>query len=271
MKLTEADVYSISGEKKGKIKLPSQFSEALRMDVIKRAVLAQQGNKRQAYGTDPLAGQRSSAKNKSGRHKYGTWANLGMAGLPRIRKKSGHLTGTVRLIPGATKGRRAHPPKAEKIWSQKVNIKEKRLAIRSAIAATALKEVVERRGHALGEIKSFPLVIEDSLEGIKSTSAAEEALKKMGLSEDLCRAAEKKVRAGKGTRRGRKYKTKKGPLIVIAEDKGIKKALNNVMGVDVSRVKDLNAEILAPGAHPGRLTVWTKSAIEALEKEKLFC
>jgi len=30
-------------------------------------------------------------------------------------------------------------------------------------------------------------------------------------------------------------------------------------------LENLNAELLAPGTHPGRLTVWTKSAFEKLE------
>jgi large subunit ribosomal protein L4e len=55
-----------------------------------------------------------------------------------------------------------------------------------------------------------------------------------------------------------------GPLIVIAEDKGIRKAARNLPGVTVRYVSKLNAEDLAPGTQPGRLTVWTKSAIEAL-------
>ena len=43
------------------------------------------------------------------------------------------------------------------------------------------------------------------------------------------------------------------------------KAASNVPGVDVVAAKDLCAEDLAPGGDAGRLTVWTKQAIGALE------
>jgi large subunit ribosomal protein L4e len=55
-----------------------------------------------------------------------------------------------------------------------------------------------------------------------------------------------------------------GPLVVVAENKGIVEAARNVPGVDVVTVANLNVEMLAPGTHPGRLTVWTNSAIEKL-------
>jgi large subunit ribosomal protein L4e len=74
------------------------------------------------------------------------------------------------------------------------------------------------------------------------------------------------IRAGKGKYRGRRIKQAVGPLIVIAEDKGIMQAARNIPGVDVVTVNNLNAEVLAPGAHPGRLTMWTSGAIEKLNK-----
>ena len=77
-------------------------------------------------------------------------------------------------------------------------------------------------------------------------------------------------RAGKGKMRGRKMKTPKSFLIVVGSDQGIGLAARNLVGVSVVEVHGLNAEILAPGTHPGRLVLWTKSAIERLESEGLF-
>jgi large subunit ribosomal protein L4e len=57
-----------------------------------------------------------------------------------------------------------------------------------------------------------------------------------------------------------------GPLIVVAESKGLVDAASNIPGVDIVTVSNLNPEILAPGTHPGRLTIWTNGAIEKLEK-----
>lgn len=66
--------------------------------------------------------------------------------------------------------------------------------------------------------------------------------------------------------RGRGKKEGKGPLIVIYEDKGVSKAARNLPGVDVTVLRNLNAELLAPGAHPGRLVVWAKSAFTAIDE-----
>jgi large subunit ribosomal protein L4e len=65
--------------------------------------------------------------------------------------------------------------------------------------------------------------------------------------------------------RGRRRRTPKSILLVVGQRDGLAKAASNVSGVDVVAAKDLSAEDLAPGGDMGRLTVWTKSAIEALE------
>jgi large subunit ribosomal protein L4e len=57
-----------------------------------------------------------------------------------------------------------------------------------------------------------------------------------------------------------------GPLIVINENKGVVEASQNILGVDTVAVNDLNAEMLAPGTHPGRLTIWTSGAIRKLNE-----
>ena len=48
------------------------------------------------------------------------------------------------------------------------------------------------------------------------------------------------------------------------------KCASNIPGIDIVEVKNINAELLAPGAVPGRLTIWSEAAIEKLGKEKLF-
>ncbi len=95
----------------------------------------------------------------------------------------------------------------------------------------------------------------------------EETLASLGVTEDITRVRDsRKVRAGKGKHRGRKMKQAVGPLIVVVENKGIVKAASNVPGVEVTTVANLNTEMLAPGTHPGRLTLWTNGAIESLDK-----
>ena len=170
----------------------------------------------------------------------------------------------------AVGGRIAFPPTPEKKIAKKINLKEKRKAIISAISATAVKELVEARGHRVENVPQIPLIIEDKFQELSSTKDVLDVFSKLGLLDDLERAKVKKIRAGKGKMRGRRYKRRKSVLIVIGEDKGIKKAARNLPGVDVVGAKDLGAEDLAPGGHAGRLTLYTPSAIEQLG-ERFAC
>jgi large subunit ribosomal protein L4e len=261
----KVDVFDLSGKSVEKIELPKVFSSKVREDLIRRAVLASQSKMRQPYGTDPEAGQRSSAHYHGyRRHRY-TMMNKEMARMPRIHGKTvPFLTMRPRIVPQAVKGREAHPPKVEKIWDLKINDKERRKAVRSAIAATSVKELVAKRGHRFsGEL---PIVVDDKIQGVKKSKEVVNFLVKVGLANELERLQEKKLRPGKGGTRGRKYKKKTGPLFVIAEDKGISKAVRNLSGIHTCRVDNLSAINLAPGTHPGRLTIFTKSAIEKLRK-----
>ena len=100
---------------------------------------------------------------------------------------------------------------------------------------------------------------------VKTTKQTREIFQNLGVYDDITRAKEgKRIRAGRGKTRGRKYKKVKGPLLVVGEDNGIKLGARNHAGVDVATVENLNAELLAPGTHPGRLTIFTKSAVEKL-------
>lgn len=262
----KSKVYNIEGKETSEIELPKAFAAAIRPDIIKRAFLSIKSKEYQIKGTDPKAGLRTSATYAGRRKKvYRTSMNIGKARLPRVKAAQGRW-GEARRAPQTKGGRRAHPPKTEKIIIEKINKKENKKAIISAISATAIIEWVKKRGHKLGKIKDLPIIIEDKLQEIKKTKDAKSILTKLNIDEDLKRAEAKKIKAGVGKTRGRKYKKKKSALIVIKEDKGIKKALKNVPGIDIATVKELNAELLAPGGDPGRLAIYTKSAIEEIKK-----
>lgn len=255
-------IYNLDGTIKKEIKLPKVFSVEYRPDLIKRAVLAIQNNRRQPYGTNKLAGKRTSAHYHSRRHRRYTMMNREMARMKRVHGGPPAQQFRAKFVPQAVSGRRAHPPKPEKIWKQKINKKERILAIKSAIAASANLELVKKR-HNIKDL-DLPIIISDEIQNINKTKNLESLFITFNLSKDLERAKKKKVRAGKGKMRGRKYKKKKSFLIVISEDKGIVKSAKNLPGVDISNVKNLNAELLAPGTQPGRLTVWSESAIKRL-------
>lgn len=266
----KATVFDLQNKRTGEKELPEQFQEEFRPDLIKRAVHALQSAARQPYGANPEAGKRSSSDISKRRRKYrGSYG----FGISRVNRKIHSRRGTRMFWVGAFSpqtagGRRAHPPKAEKKFEKNINKKEKRKAIRSAMAATLNKELIVQRGHKLPE--DFPFIIEDGLEHISKTKELQKILNTLGFKEELQRSAVKKVRAGIGKLRGRKYKRKKGILCVVAEQCPLTKAAKNVPGMNVVEAKALNAELLAPGAMPGRVTLWTEKAIDVIEKDKLF-
>lgn len=253
----KANVIDLQGNVIEEINLPKVFEEPVREDLIRRAFLAIRANKRQAYGTDVMAGKRTSAHYHGYRRHRWTMMSREMARMPRLHGKIPlQQMFRARFVPQAVKGREAHPPKVEKIWEQKINEKERKKAIRSAIAATSIKELVLKRGHKVEEVKQFPIVVEDKIQEISKTKQLREFLEKIGLGKELKRIEKVKIKGGK-------KKKKVGPLIVVNENKGISKAAKN-LGLDVSLAENLNAEILAPGGVPGRLVIWCKSALQKI-------
>jgi large subunit ribosomal protein L4e len=242
----QATVRDLDGDDAGSIDLPEVFETPLRPDLIKRAVVAAQANRKQDYGADEFAGLRTPAESMgSGR---------GMSHDPR-------QDGVVKRVPHAVGGRRAHPPKPEKERGKSINRKERQLATQSAIAATADADAVADRGHAFDDDLELPLVVSDEFEDLVKTQDVVGLLESLGVADDIERADEgKTVRAGQGTTRGRKYQQPRSILFVTSEEPS--KAARNLAGADVATAAEVNVEDLAPGTHPGRLTIFTESAIE---------
>ena len=264
----KAKVFDLNGNAKEEMDLPSVFSTPYRPVLIKRAVHALQSMRRQAYGSDPMAGKRSSAGYHGLRDNRFTMMNREMARMARIHGRSAsgtYLSYRARNVPQAVKGRKAHPPKAEKNWRQKINYKELLLSLKSALAGTVNPELIKSRGHKF--TGDLPIVVDDEFESLKKTRDVMDFFAKKNLIPEVDRCKNKKVRAGKGTMRGRRYKKKTGILIVVSRDCPVK-AVKNIAGVDVITVDELLAgmdtELLAPGCQAGRLTIYSKSAIKLL-------
>jgi len=254
---SSVQIYNISGEATKRIKLPSVFSTPVRPDIIVKVVTALQSHRRQPQGRNPKAGQRTSAES------LGTGHDLSR--VPRVKGERYPRSGAAAIAPGTVKGRAAHPPSSKAVIRKKINKKERILALRSAIAATAQKELVSNRGHAVADVLNFPLVVDDSLQEIARTKQLQETLVKLGVWPDIVRVSTHvKTRSGKTKGRRSHRRVPKGPLLVVTEDKGISKASRNLPGLEVAKVSHLNADQLAPGTHPGRLTVWSESAIKGL-------
>lgn len=261
--------------KQGKaVSLPDAFSSDIRIDLIRSAVHSSRANRRQPYGHREHNGKK--APQPGMKHSVEWWGKG--RGVSRIMRKTGQRTGAQN--PHTRGGRRAHGPKVDKDWTQKLNSKQKAAARDAAIAASADPEIVAARGHRFDEGTNFPIIIDGYVESRQgsdekydvesiplqySTRKFIAIMEGIGLGEDLTRAKSgKTIRAGKGTMRGRKTRTPKSILLVVSNRDGLHKAASNVPGVDVVVAKDLCAEDLAPGGDPGRLTVWTKQAIEAM-------
>lgn len=262
-------VVDSTNKETGNIDLPGQFSEMVRIDLIRKAVHAIQANKRQKYGTDPRAGMKASANLSRRRHKYRGAYGYGISRVPRkiLTRRGTRFNWVGAEAPGTVGGRTAHPPKAEKEWSKKINVKERRKAIRSALSATVDKELVRARGHKVPD--NYPFAI-DNVEDMSKTKDVQKMLESIGFKDELKRSSIKKVRAGKGKARGRKYKKRTGPLIVVSKVCKLSTAARNIPGVEAVSVRRLNAELLAPGTIPGRAVLYTKSSIELINKERLF-
>ncbi len=262
-------IFNLEKQEIGKIKLPAQFEEEVREDLIKRAVLSLRSARRQRYGAFAEAGKRPSAKISRRRRDYKGAYGKGISRVPRktLNRRGMNFYWVGAFAPGTVGGRAAHPPKSEKILFEKINKKEKRKAIRSALSAAVNAETVRKRGHIIPN--DYPFIISDDIENMSKAKELIEALKKLGFEEEIKRASKKSIRAGKGRARGRKYKKRKGLLLVVSKDCKLINAAGN-LPVDVKKINEINAEDLAPGGVPGRAALFTPKSLETIEKEKMF-
>ncbi|MGI0054288.1 MAG: 50S ribosomal protein L4 [Thermoplasmata archaeon] len=241
----------LDGKSHATVTLPIAFSSPVRPDLIRKAVDAAQSNRRQPYGTSPTGGMRHSVE----------WSGKGR-GVSRTPRLMDSMTGA--QAPNTVGGRAAHPPKVERIWTKKINTKERRLAFASALAATRIAPLAKARGHEVPEEVHLPIVLDDPVEAIRSTSDAQALLELLELWSDVERASDHShMRSGRGKRRGRVRRTPRS-LLVVTSASGRAKGFRNLAGVDVVTAHRLATEDLAPGGTPGRLTLFSHAAIETL-------
>ncbi|MEM4573420.1 MAG: 50S ribosomal protein L4 [Candidatus Caldarchaeum sp.] len=254
----ERNVYDTEGNITETITLPWFFNAPLREDLVARAYIHLFTHRLQPKGTSKLSGHKHSVE---------SWGpGFGMARISRVKGRGTPKYGAGGMVPSAVGGRPTHPPTTEKKIHKKINAKELRNSFLSALAFTAAPEYVKKRGHRIPDDIKTPILLEDSVESLTKTSDVKKLLEKLGLKQELERCDEKKIRAGKGKMRGRRYKKRRGPLIVVGEDRGLGKSASNIPGVEVVLARDLSVLHLAPGAKPSRLTLFSKSALKVLEE-----
>ena len=248
----KVNVYDLDGEVAGEAELPAVFRADFRPDLIRRAVTAMEANARQPYAPKNTAGDRHSVE---------TWGKgRGVSRVQRLKNSS-----RAAQSPNNVGGRRAHPPKVAKDLGKKINRKELARAKLAALHATSVPEIVRGRGHMFDEELTVPIVVKDDFESIKTTKEALEVLSSIGVYDDVERVKDRrKIRAGRGKMRGRRYRIPRGLLVVLSDDCDGGRSIRNLSGTEVVTPKGLNVSVLAPGGDPGRLMIVSESALSEL-------
>lgn len=252
-------VYNEHGETTGNtVTLPAVFKAPIRPDLVNFVHTNMAKNKRQPYSVSSKAGHQTSAES------WGT--GRAVARIPRVRGGGTHRSGQGAYGNMCRGGRMFAPTKTWRKWHRKINTNQKRYAMCSALAGSALPALVMARGHKIEKIPEVPLVVANGIESIQKTSNAVKVLKELNAFDDVERCKNsKKIRAGKGKMRNRRYVQRKGPLIIYNEDHGIRQAFRNLPGVELLSVDRMNLLRLCPGGHLGRFCIWTQGAFEKLD------
>ena len=241
----------------GETTIPDVLLAPVRSDLVHFVFYNLNKNRRQPYAVDQDAGMLYNAES------WGT--GRAVARVPRVGGSGTHRSGQGAFANSCRGGRMFNPTTIWRRWHRKVNLTQKRHAVASALAASAVPSLVLARGHRVNNVPEIPLVV-DSLQ-ISKTKELLKILESFGLSEELARIVDsKKVRAGAGKARNRRYKLKKGPLVIYDNASvNVVKAARNIPGVEVCHIDRLNLLQLAPGGHLGRLLIWTQEAFKRLD------
>jgi large subunit ribosomal protein L4e len=240
------------------VALPAVFTCPIRPDLIRDVHNRISKNHRQPYAVSKYAGHDYSAES------WGT--GRAVARIPRVSGGGTHRAGQAAFGNMCRGGRMFAPTKTWRRWHRKVAVGQRRYAICSALAASAIPSLVLARGHRVEQLPEVPLVVDNkAIEAIDKTKRAVAFLKSIGAYADVEKViASHRIRTGKGKMRNRRYVQRRGPLVIYNENAPFAKAFRNVPGVELVSVTRLNLLQLAPGGHVGRFIIWTRDAFERL-------
>merc|ERR1712142_377758 len=252
-------VYNEKAEPTGKnITLPAVFKAPIRPDVVSFVHDQMLKNTRQAYAVSEGAGHQTSAES------WGT--GRAVARIPRVRGGGTHRSGQGAFGNMCRGGRMFAPTKTWRRWHIKTNLNQRRFAMCSALAASAVPALVFSKGHMIGGVPEIPLVVSDNVQDFKKTKEAVQFLKRFKAWDDVQKVYKsRRMRAGKGKMRNRRYIHRRGPCVIYDKDNGLTRAFRNIPGVTMLNVSRLNFLKLAPGGHVGRFCIWTESAFRKLD------
>jgi len=252
-------VYTSDNKAEQHVTLPAVLAAPIRPDVVHDVHTRMNKNKRQAYAVSKLAGHQTSAES------WGT--GRAVARIPRVAGGGTHRAGQGAFGNMCRGGRMFAPTKTWRRWHRKISVGQRRYALVSALAASAIPALVMARGHRIEQIPEIPLVVDNkSIDHVDKTSKAKELLKSLNAYADVEKVKDsRKIRRGKGKMRNRRYVQRRGPLVIYNEKGPVTKAFRNLPGVELCCVTRLNLLQLAPGGHLGRFCIWTKDAFERLD------
>lgn len=238
--------------------LPAVMTAPIRADVVHYVHTLMAKNRRQPYAVNKLSGHQTPAES------WGT--GRAVSRIPRVPGGGTQRSGQGAFGNMCRGGRMFAPTKIWRRWHRKINVNQRRYAVASALAASAVPALVMARGHKIDAVPEVPLVLSDELRKVSKTKDALALLEKFGAGADVARSRDsKKIRTGTGKMRNRRYVTRRGPLIVYDASEGLHNAFRNIPGVDTTTVDNLNLLALAPGGHLGRFCIWTKGAFDKLD------
>merc|ERR1712119_201456 len=252
------NVYSKTGEKVGTAKCPAVMKAPIRPNLVTEVHNDLAKNHRQPYAVKDIAGEQTSAES------WGT--GRAVARIPRVRGGGTHRSGQAAFGNMCRGGRMFAPTKTWRRWHRPINQKQRRYAVCSALAASAIPSLLMARGHKVDSIPEVPVVCTNAIESLTKTKAAVALLKGLNAYEDVEKCQQsKQIRSGKGKMRNRRYVMRRGPLVIYNEDHGIKQAFRNLPGVELISVDRLNLLKLSPGSHLGRFCIWSEGAFQKLD------
>lgn len=141
-------VFSAEGDNKPVITsetpLPAVFSAPIRPDLVRFVHTNMAKNKRQPYAVNAMAGHQTSAES------WGT--GRAVSRIPRVQGGGTSRSGQAAFGNMCRGGRMFAPTKTWRKWNRKINLNQRRFAVASALAASAVPPLVMARGHVIDQV-----------------------------------------------------------------------------------------------------------------------
>merc|ERR1719223_1780092 len=154
----QVSVASLGEAPASQVVMPSVFLAPIRPDIVHFVHTNMAKNKRQAYAVKFEAGMQHSAES------WGT--GRAVSRIPRVSGGGTSRAGQAAFGNMCRSGRMFAPTKTWRKWHFKINTNQKRYAVASALAASALPALVMARGHRIAEVSEVPCVVSDDIQSI---------------------------------------------------------------------------------------------------------